>query len=60
MYSLDIFVLSISSSSLGVPGCTCVLLLNGLFVVGVVCCLCFGAGVFCSSALFPGWSSCGY
>ena len=21
---------------------------------------CFGAGVFCSSALFPGWSSCGY
>ena len=22
--------------------------------------LCFGAGMFCSSALFPGWSSCGY
>ena len=21
---------------------------------------CFGAGVFCSSVLFPGWSSCGY
>jgi len=22
--------------------------------------VCFGAGVFCSSVLFPGWSSCGY
>ena len=27
---------------------------GGLFSVGAVCCLCFGAGVFCSSALFPG------
>jgi len=33
---------------------------GGLFSVGAICCFCFGAGVFCSSALFPGWSSCGY
>ena len=39
-------MLLIGSLSLGVPGCTCVLLLNGLFGVGMVCCLCFGAGVF--------------
>ena len=50
-------VLSISSSARGVLGCTCVLLLSGLLGVGVVCCLCFGAGMSRSSALFPGWSS---
>ena len=31
--------------------------------VGYLCLgtyFCFGAGVFCSSVLFAGWSSCGY